>query len=271
MSSHVHGDVVFLRNLSVSAVVGCDAWQRPNKPQPIVIDLKLFTDITAAASQDAVGQTLNYGTLCKNVTSAVEESGLTMTAGGRKQWDDLRALAAVLCYIPFRTAQETNDITISRVELTITLPKGVLLAEGGVGLFWVIESRARTDIEVRYEQQRLIVRQMKLPVIIGVNPHERLEKQQVVIDLTLSEIEEHGGIWGHYHDLIREVSDAVEASSYQTLEALALQIARAAFMEPGYNAVTISVQKPSALTFVAGAGVEMTRTREQVQHIEVQA
>lgn len=258
-------DAVFLRNLTLSAIIGKDAWQRSERPQPVVIDLKLQTDITVAAAQDTVEHTLNYGTLYKNITGLVEEGEPAMTMGGRKQWGNLRNLAAVLCYIPFRTAQETNGISISLVELSITLPKGVLLAEGGVAMSWVIESSSKTNIEVRDDLQRFFIRQLKIPTIIGVNPHERLEKQQVVIDLTLRDIADHSAIWTEYHEIVRHVTQRVESSSFQTLEALAAVIAKAAFTLTGFDTVTVSVQKPSALTFVAGAGVEFTRTRAQLE------
>lgn len=53
----------------------------------------------------------------------------------------------------------------------------------------------------------------------------------------------------------------MEVTSYQTVEALATFIARIATMEFGYDSVTVTVEKPSALAFVERAGVEITRSK----------
>jgi len=48
------------------------------------------------------------------------------------------------------------------------------------------------------------------------------------------------------------------------LEALAGLISYTCLNEFAIHQITVSVEKPSALTFVAGAGVEMTRGKESV-------
>lgn len=53
----------------------------------------------------------------------------------------------------------------------------------------------------------------------------------------------------------------VEGTSYQTVEALATFIARIATVEFGNDQVTVRVEKPNALAFVDGAGVEITRSK----------
>jgi dihydroneopterin aldolase len=53
----------------------------------------------------------------------------------------------------------------------------------------------------------------------------------------------------------------VEATSYQTVEALATFIARIVTMDFGNQAVTVLVEKPSAMAFVERAGVEVSRSR----------
>ena len=48
-------------------------------------------------------------------------------------------------------------------------------------------------------------------------------------------------------------------SSYQTLEALASDIATVSCSRWAVSPITVSVEKPSALAFVDGAGVQITR------------
>ena len=53
----------------------------------------------------------------------------------------------------------------------------------------------------------------------------------------------------------------VESSKFETLEALAALIARTCLEDFPIPQITVLVEKPSALTFVEGAGVEITRDR----------
>lgn len=52
----------------------------------------------------------------------------------------------------------------------------------------------------------------------------------------------------------------MEATSYQTVEALATFIARIVTVDFGNQAVTVLVEKPSAMAFVERAGVEISRS-----------
>ncbi len=61
----------------------------------------------------------------------------------------------------------------------------------------------------------------------------------------------------------------MEGSAYETLEALATFIARILCMDFKVGLVTVSVEKPSALPSVDGAGVEITRDREFFQRIDL--
>ena len=51
----------------------------------------------------------------------------------------------------------------------------------------------------------------------------------------------------------------METSSYETLEALALRIASICGGKGSVRRIKVSVEKPSALAFVDGAGVQMTQ------------
>ena len=53
----------------------------------------------------------------------------------------------------------------------------------------------------------------------------------------------------------------VESSSYETIEALATSVARIACVDYSIDYVNVCVEKPSALAFVEGAGVEIVRDR----------
>jgi len=52
-------DIVFIHGLKVETVIGIYDWEREIK-QPVVIDLEMGTDISAAAANEAIENTLNY-------------------------------------------------------------------------------------------------------------------------------------------------------------------------------------------------------------------
>ena len=64
---HTQSDVVFVRGLTVDAVIGVYEWERAIT-QPLQIDIVLETDISAAAASDDVQDALNYKAVCDDVS-----------------------------------------------------------------------------------------------------------------------------------------------------------------------------------------------------------
>lgn len=60
-------DVVFVKGLTVEAVIGVFDWERAIT-QPILIDIMLETDISQAALSDDVKDALSYKEVCDDVT-----------------------------------------------------------------------------------------------------------------------------------------------------------------------------------------------------------
>lgn len=114
---------------------------------------------------------------------------------------------------------------------------------------------------------RIEIRGLRLRCIIGFNPDERREKQDVIIDMTVYADLRPGGITDdpndifNYKTLNKAVIRLVEASSYNTIEALAAAIARAACVDCAAPRIIVSVQKPGALRFTDTVGVVIERTR----------
>lgn len=105
---------------------------------------------------------------------------------------------------------------------------------------------------------------IKCYCILGVNSHERVEKQAVIISL---EFRGRGQLaWGEkvietWEGVTRGVAEQVEGTAFQTVEALATFIARIVTVDFGNERVTVKVEKPSALAFVERSGVEITRSQ----------
>lgn len=63
-------DTVFIEGLRVNAVIGVFEWER-QITQPVVIDLELRSDISKAASSDAINDAVNYKAVADEVTALV--------------------------------------------------------------------------------------------------------------------------------------------------------------------------------------------------------
>ncbi len=66
-------DRILIRDLLLRGIIGINDWER-EKPQDILINLALYTDLRAAGASDDVADTLNYRTLTKAVIAYVESS-----------------------------------------------------------------------------------------------------------------------------------------------------------------------------------------------------
>lgn len=116
------------------------------------------------------------------------------------------------------------------------------------------------------KMDKIFLRDLRICCIIGINPEERINKQDVIINLTLytdfqkaiasEEIEDTI----NYKELKLEVMDLVENSSFLLVEKLAQAIAACCVRTDGVQAVKVQVEKPTALRFTKSVGVEIFRT-----------
>ncbi|MCJ1410172.1 trifunctional dihydropteroate synthetase [Ptychographa xylographoides] len=271
---HVNGpdDYIYLRNLHLSAIIGKDAWDRDGKPQPVLLSIWIQRDITQPGESDDINETVSYGQMCKDVMSYV---------AANQEYRNLYEFVFKVHSIAF--TKKWGGVALY---MRVTLPKASLRAEGGLAL----EAACTMDEDAHLISERFIVKDLKLTCIIGVNVHERFTKQTVIINLEITDdrsgssfrtgvLVEPGET--QRKELIKDVITVcvphlpkrpkgfgliplpiktVERSSYETLEALAAEIARVSFGGRPIKRVKVSVEKPSALAFVDGAGVQLTRT-----------
>jgi FolB domain-containing protein len=164
-------DVVLLRNLRFELAVGPDAWHRRDKPQPVSISLEIGSGVAIqnAAAGDDVSKALDYGKLYKLIHRKLTTSNA--------HFRDVHALQDAV-----RNCIASN---IS-VKIEINLPKALLRAEGGLAYSRVEEYKDNHLLPV----ETLSISGIRCACIIGVNPHERLEKQVVIVGLIFTETSE---------------------------------------------------------------------------------
>ncbi len=304
---------ISLRNLATYATLGLDAWSRSDKSQPIFLSIYLSLPISLPVSgpsvpfnhDDTLATSFNYSTLAKDLTTRVQGQSFTglehLTQGiasvaitwpGRRLRIEVRAPKALV-----RGEGLERIVWMHRDEHEVTAGTGT---EGGAGARWIML------------KQEYILPSLRLACIIGLNPHERLEKQDVVYKIRF--LMSNYGYTGKgllnplspdeppstlrieaaqqgsekevpWQSLVRSLIGRIEVTAFQTIEALAAEIADWVLEEGTQiqvdrhdtvestgsqngmkglitlHSVSVAVEKPSALAFVEGAGVEVVSAK----------
>jgi FolB domain-containing protein len=114
---------------------------------------------------------------------------------------------------------------------------------------------------------KIMIKDLLVRCIVGVNDDERREKQDVVINVTLEADLSRAGATDSFTDAVdyrsvkKRILKEVEPSEYFLVEALAERIAAVCLDTPGVMSALVSVEKPSALRFARSVGVEILRRR----------
>lgn len=109
---------------------------------------------------------------------------------------------------------------------------------------------------------------LRLRCIIGFSPHERKDRQDVVISLRLGADMRRAGESDNpddafnYRTVTKAIIQHVEQSTYQLVEKLAHEIAKICVVEHGAPYVQVRVHKPGALRFADSVGVVIERRPE---------
>jgi D-erythro-7,8-dihydroneopterin triphosphate epimerase len=115
---------------------------------------------------------------------------------------------------------------------------------------------------------RIIISDLRVRCIIGINDEERREKQDVTINISIYGDFKKPGRSDQFEDAIdyraikKHVLNMVENSKYFLLEALAEAIADIGLAALGVEKIAVRVDKPAALRFARSVGVEILRERE---------
>ncbi len=115
------------------------------------------------------------------------------------------------------------------------------------------------------EFDKIFIDDLLIRTIIGINPDERVHKQDVIINLVLftdtRRAAESDSIDDavNYKEIKMAVMKLVEGSSYNLVEKLASEIASCCLGFPGVERVKVRLEKPGALRFAKSVGIEIIR------------
>jgi len=138
-----------------------------------------------------------------------------------------------------------------------------LKAERGVQAFLQRDVRTYQSMA-----DQILIKDLFLRTIIGVNDDERSNRQDVLINLVLDVDTRAAGRSDdmqdtvNYRDIAKQVIELVEGSRFFLVEKLANEIARVCLSDRRVEQVQVSVEKPAALRFAKSVGISIVRTRD---------
>lgn len=225
-----------------------DHWSRPSLPAPHLLSFTLHHNLSASGSTDTLPSTINYSSASKAVAKVVDS----------RDWESLEACAsAALGELRGMGATGRVEVKLEAQKLLVASRTGVEIVSESVG---------------GKEERRMTISEIVVRCIVGVNPQERVEKQLVNLNvsLTLPPDAASVALAGFPHKkLAEEAHDYTLPTSFGTIEALAQTLASHLLAvdvspHPPLDDITVRVSKPHALTFAKYASVEVTRSRQVV-------
>ena len=114
---------------------------------------------------------------------------------------------------------------------------------------------------------KILIRDLLLRGIIGINPDERVKQQDILINMVIWADIRHAAASDaiedavDYKSITKRVIQHVEESSDFLVERLVTDLARMVITEFGVERVMVRVEKPTALRFAESVGIEIERTR----------
>ncbi len=116
----------------------------------------------------------------------------------------------------------------------------------------------------------VVIEDLLLRTIIGINPEERVNRQDVVLNLKLETDTRAAGESDdiqdavNYRTICKQVIALVESSEFQLVERMAAEVARLCLADQRVSRVWVSIRKPGALRFARSVGVTIERSRSDV-------
>jgi FolB domain-containing protein len=115
---------------------------------------------------------------------------------------------------------------------------------------------------------KIVISELRLRCIIGINEHERRMKQDVLINIEMW-IDFSAAIRTDsiqdavdYKSVTKEIIEKVESSKFFLVESLASMVAGICLSHERVHKVVVSVEKPGALRFTRSVGVVLSRTKK---------
>ncbi len=119
----------------------------------------------------------------------------------------------------------------------------------------------------KIKMDKIIIRDLTASCIIGINDEERSLKQDVIINVVMCADLSTPGRTDAFSDTVdyraikRQIFKMASASSYYLIEALAEKVAGICLEDERVLSVSVTVDKPGALSSARSVAVELMRDR----------
>jgi FolB domain-containing protein len=116
---------------------------------------------------------------------------------------------------------------------------------------------------------KVIIKDLLVRGIIGVNDWERNRAQDILINVTLFTDTQRAAVSDsitdcvNYSTMSKRLQAHAETAERLTVEALANDLVKLCFEDNGVQKVILRVEKPGAVRFARSVGVEIERSRDE--------
>ena len=113
------------------------------------------------------------------------------------------------------------------------------------------------------------IKDLLLRTIVGINPEERVKRQDVLINITLEADLTAAGLSDdivdavNYKSITKEIISTVEESAFFLVEKMAAEIAKICLADERVTRAIVTVEKPGALRFARSVGVTVDRSQAE--------
>ncbi|KAH9458182.1 hypothetical protein MJO28_005249 [Puccinia striiformis f. sp. tritici] len=258
----VEGDSIIIRSLSVIPRIQTFESTEPFQLHPALVNLRMIPKhgFPSSVEHDRLEpDTLSYYELSQSITEALGPES-------KASYGSALILLSVLRGLIYESVHRQLDLDGTKnlvklkeedvpfaLELTVEFPSLISLA----GRLSVSTSSGLPNLT------RIYIHEIKAYTIIGILDRERTQKQVVLVSLLLWNLQTSPI---DIQEITRSVYENLIRSNFKTVEALADSIAKhvLAFKSDistkPIQKVTVTVEKPEAVSCAAGAGVEITRS-----------
>ncbi|CAG9971443.1 unnamed protein product [Clonostachys byssicola] len=257
-----------LQNLQVIVKGPEDSWGRVNQPLPALVSAEISKATTfsdSAAGDSVCSDTVHYGILSKHLQKIFSNfetrpEGWQLSDLLEAVWAQLTGFQLIQTESPEPASQAfLESSSFQHLKVTIHLPKASLLGNG-VSL---TGSASMTGGAPQSRARVLRIHDLRIPTLIGVNEHEKKQRQIVIANV---EVEKWAAREDGYGQLEAVITKTMSDSSLETLEALvdviATQITKhlnTTYPSEAANGwkLKISLDKPVAVPFADAPCVEI--------------
>ena len=236
---------IIVKNLKVEGMAGVDHWG-VKRPQILVMNIHCSVLESNSLGHDSIENTVNYSSICREVISA---------ANGDHYFPNMNEMGLVVMNRLFEQYP-----SIVKIKIRMEKSKALLFALC-VGIE-MERSVTFSTIPFYMPDDFIFIKDLELQSIIGVNPCERVNKQKIIINLSLYAMQENCKVF-EYQAVNDLVVEFVDKSSYKTIEAMANDLAQ--LLLKYCRKVMVRIEKPSALIFAETAGVQVMREKEPLK------